>query len=64
LRRFKLPNWRWRGKSNDPLALAFVYAKSGDLEKAYRELDEHGPRLDNEENEKLRLRLAVAAESA
>lgn len=47
-----------------PLALAFVYAKSGELEKANRELDEHGPGLDDDENEKLRLALIAAAKNA
>jgi hypothetical protein len=44
-----------------PLALAFAYACSGDLEKANREIDEHGPGLDADEDAKLRQRLAAAA---
>ena len=45
-----------------PLALAFVYAMAGDLEEAYRELEEYGPSLDFADvGEALRQRLAAAA---
>jgi hypothetical protein len=40
-----------------PLALAFVYARAGDLVQAYRELEQYGP-LDDGVTEKLRRLLA------
>jgi hypothetical protein len=47
-----------------PLALAFVYARTGDLEKAHRELEEHGPELDADVKKQLRHKLAAAAGTA
>jgi hypothetical protein len=47
--------------SQHAMALAFCYARAGDLVKAYRELDEHGPGLDDEEFAKIRQKFESAA---
>jgi hypothetical protein len=47
-----------------PLALAFVYARAGDLVQAYRELEDYGPSLDVDVKEELHRRLADTVRAA